>query len=43
MEKSERRLLAVTVVVAVSLMAVILVGLHLTAGDYLVRFGAVAF
>ncbi len=43
MEKSERRLLAVTVVVAVSLMAVILMGLHLTAGDYLVRFAAVAF
>ena len=43
MEKSERRLLAATVVVAVSLTAVILVGLHLKAGDYLVRFGAASF
>ncbi|MDH3212898.1 MAG: hypothetical protein OEM05_10470 [Myxococcales bacterium] len=40
MERSERRLLAATVVVAASLTAVMLVGLHLKAGDYLVRFGS---
>jgi hypothetical protein len=43
MEKSERRLLAATVVVAVSMTTVILVGLHLKAEDYLVRFGAASF
>jgi hypothetical protein len=43
LEKSERRLLAATVVVAVSMTAVILVGLHMAAGDYLVQFGAASF
>ena len=43
MERIERRVLAATVVVAVTLTTVMLVGLHLTAGSYIVRFGAVSF
>jgi hypothetical protein len=41
MERSERFVLAATLVVAASLSAVILMGLHRTAGAYLVHLGAV--